>query len=95
MCILQLSHYLDMVEVQIAKQISTKSEAFFHAMTSHDELQEQLSQTVKVIQHLRSGFLTFVCECVHQEDLLSFPFWVTCHTYAFPFHALPHQQLDK
>ncbi|KAK7506845.1 hypothetical protein BaRGS_00001696 [Batillaria attramentaria] len=49
----KLSHYLDIVEVQIAKQISTKSEAFFHAMTSHDELQEQLSETVKAIKHLR------------------------------------------
>lgn len=51
--LLQLSHYLDTVEVQIARQISTKSEAFFHAMTSHDELQDQLSNTLKTIKHLR------------------------------------------
>ncbi|XP_076464051.1 vacuolar protein sorting-associated protein 54-like isoform X2 [Babylonia areolata] len=49
----KLSHYLDTVEVQIARQISTKSEAFFHAMTSHDELQDQLSHTLHTIKHLR------------------------------------------
>lgn len=49
----KLSHYLDTVEVQIARQISTKSEAFFHAMASHDELQDQLKHTLTTIKHLR------------------------------------------
>ncbi|ESO85430.1 hypothetical protein LOTGIDRAFT_229439 [Lottia gigantea] len=49
----KLSHYLDIVEVQIAKQISVKSDAFFHAMTSHDELQEQLLHTCQAIKKLR------------------------------------------
>ena len=60
MVLLQLSHYLDTVEVQIARQISTKSEAFFHAMTSHDELQDQLSHTLKTIKHLRYTLLMTV-----------------------------------
>ncbi|XP_071079341.1 vacuolar protein sorting-associated protein 54-like [Haliotis cracherodii] len=49
----RMSHYLDVVEVQIAKQISIKSEAFFHAMTSHDELQDQLLHTCQAIKQLR------------------------------------------
>jgi len=49
----KLSHYLDLVEVQIARQISLRSEAFFHAMTSHDKLQEDMSQTCSAIKHLR------------------------------------------
>lgn len=49
----QLSHYLDIVEVQIAQQVAQKSEAFFHAMTSHDALMEQLTQTVTIVKALR------------------------------------------
>nr|CAD7451911.1 unnamed protein product [Timema tahoe] len=49
----KLSHYLDMVEVQIAQQVAQKSDAFFHAMTSHDALMEQLTQTITVVKALR------------------------------------------
>ncbi|XP_067009961.2 vacuolar protein sorting-associated protein 54 [Anabrus simplex] len=49
----KLSHYLDEVEVQIAQQVAHKSDAFFHAMTSHDALSEQLMQTVGVVRALR------------------------------------------
>ena len=49
----QLSHYLDIVEVQIAKQISMRSNAFFSAMASHDALQEHLASTCTAIKHLR------------------------------------------
>ncbi|XP_005105432.1 vacuolar protein sorting-associated protein 54 [Aplysia californica] len=56
----KLSHYLDIVEVRIARQISQKSEAFFHAMTSHDELQEKLTHTVQCIKRLR--------ECMNTLD---------------------------
>lgn len=38
----ELSLYLDIVEEQIAKQVSQKSGAFFHAMTSHDTIMEQM-----------------------------------------------------
>lgn len=34
----QLSHYLDLVEVAIVRQISVQSDAFFSAMSSHDIL---------------------------------------------------------
>ena len=50
---LKLSHYLDLVEVQIARQISLRSEAFFHAVTSHDKLQENMSSTITAIKNLR------------------------------------------
>ncbi|XP_024082604.1 vacuolar protein sorting-associated protein 54 isoform X2 [Cimex lectularius] len=49
----KLSHYLDMVEVQIAQQVAQKSEIFLHAMTSHDVLMEQLGQTVSVVKNFR------------------------------------------
>lgn len=42
-----------MVEVQIAQQVAQKSDAFFHAMTSHDTLMEQLGQTVAIVKTLR------------------------------------------
>ncbi|KAG8231895.1 hypothetical protein J437_LFUL011728 [Ladona fulva] len=49
----KLSHYLDLVEVQIAHQVAQKSEAFFEAMSSHDALMEQLTQTISVVKSLR------------------------------------------
>jgi len=62
MCIscvdVQLSHYLDVVEIQIADQISRRSEAFFDAMVSHDELQDHMRRTCDVIQYLR-----YVAQC--------------------------------
>lgn len=49
-----LSHYLDIVEVHIAKQVSQKSSAFFHAMTSHDTIMEQMGNACKEVRRLRS-----------------------------------------
>ncbi|XP_059162302.1 vacuolar protein sorting-associated protein 54-like [Physella acuta] len=64
----KLSHYLDIVEVRIARQISQKSEAFFHAMTSHDELQEKLTHTINCIQHLRES-INILNEKIAKESL--------------------------
>ena len=50
---LKLSHYLDIVEVNIAHQISLRSEAFFHAMTSQHELQDYLKKTSQAVKILR------------------------------------------
>jgi vacuolar protein sorting-associated protein 54 len=50
----ELSHYLDIVEVQIAKQVSQKSGAFFHAMTSHDTIMEQMGVAYNEVKSLRS-----------------------------------------
>ncbi|CAD5119291.1 DgyrCDS7920 [Dimorphilus gyrociliatus] len=50
----KLTHYLDCVEVQIAKQISAKADAFFHAMSSHDQLQEDMKTTLNKIKSLRT-----------------------------------------
>ncbi|XP_063058830.1 vacuolar protein sorting-associated protein 54 [Engraulis encrasicolus] len=49
----KLSHYLDVVEVCIARQISLRSEAFFHAMSSQHELQDRLQETARAVQMLR------------------------------------------
>uniref|UniRef100_A0A6Q2X3I6 Vacuolar protein sorting-associated protein 54 n=1 Tax=Esox lucius TaxID=8010 RepID=A0A6Q2X3I6_ESOLU len=49
----KLSHYLDVVEVSIARQISLRSEAFFHAMSSQHELQDRLTQTTRSVAVLR------------------------------------------
>uniref|UniRef100_A0A3Q0RWH7 Vacuolar protein sorting-associated protein 54 n=1 Tax=Amphilophus citrinellus TaxID=61819 RepID=A0A3Q0RWH7_AMPCI len=49
----KLSHYLDVVEVSIARQISLRSEAFFHAMSSQHELQDQLQETQQAVAVLR------------------------------------------
>ncbi|KAF7996326.1 hypothetical protein HCN44_001958 [Aphidius gifuensis] len=51
----KLSHYLDIVEVRIAEQVASKSQAFFHAMTSHDALMEHLTQTITVLKALRKN----------------------------------------
>ncbi|KFP83585.1 PREDICTED: vacuolar protein sorting-associated protein 54-like, partial [Acanthisitta chloris] len=61
----KLSHYLDIVEVNIAHQISLRSEAFFHAMTSQHELQDYLrktSQAVKLLREKISKIDQVVCE---------------------------------
>ncbi|KAK0161271.1 hypothetical protein PV327_009758 [Microctonus hyperodae] len=55
-----MSQYLDIVEVRIAEQVASKSQAFFHAMTSHDALMEQLTQTITVLKALRKN--------IHQID---------------------------
>ncbi|KAL2086982.1 hypothetical protein ACEWY4_018041 [Coilia grayii] len=49
----KLSHYLDVVEVCIARQISLRSEAFFHAMSSQHELQDRLQETARAVSKLR------------------------------------------
>uniref|UniRef100_A0A8C7KBX0 Vacuolar protein sorting-associated protein 54 n=1 Tax=Oncorhynchus kisutch TaxID=8019 RepID=A0A8C7KBX0_ONCKI len=49
----KLSHYLDVVEVSIARQISLRSEAFFHAMSSQHELQDRLTETTRAVAVLR------------------------------------------
>ncbi|KAG7492841.1 hypothetical protein MATL_G00018960 [Megalops atlanticus] len=49
----KLSHYLDVVEVSIAHQISLRSEAFFHAMSSQHELQDRLRETARAVAVLR------------------------------------------
>lgn len=57
----KLSHYLDLVEVQITKQISVRSEAFFSAMISHDELEDHMRRTCSCIQHLRERVRLLDC----------------------------------
>lgn len=50
----ELSSYLDIVEEQIAHQVSQKSGAFFHAMTSHDTIMEQMGTACSEVRSLRS-----------------------------------------
>lgn len=49
-----LSRYLDIVEIQIANHVSKKSDAFFHTMTSHDTIMEQMKNTCKEVHRLRN-----------------------------------------
>ncbi|XP_075149329.1 VPS54 subunit of GARP complex scat [Haematobia irritans] len=51
----KLSHYLDIVEVKIAQQVSQKSAAFFHAMTSQDAIMTEMKEAAKRVQALRSS----------------------------------------
>lgn len=49
----KLSHYLDIVEVQIAQQVSQKSSAFFHAMTSQDTIMAEMGAATTNVRRLR------------------------------------------
>ncbi|XP_041987397.1 vacuolar protein sorting-associated protein 54 [Aricia agestis] len=48
-----LSTYLDVIEMKISKQVAQKSDAFFHAMLSHDTIMEQMAKAVKTVQTTR------------------------------------------
>ena len=52
-CILQLVHYLDIVEVHLAYHVSRKSDVFFSTLTSQQELQDQISHTRQQVSSLR------------------------------------------
>jgi len=49
----KLSHYLDIVEIHIAKQVTRKSSAFFHAMTSQDAIMEEMNVAATNVIALR------------------------------------------
>lgn len=49
----KLSHYLDIVEIHIAKQVTRKSSAFFHAMTSQDAIMEEMNLAAMNVKTLR------------------------------------------
>lgn len=56
----ELSFYLDIVEEQIAKQVSQKSGAFFHAMTSHDTIMEQMGVACQEVLTIKSKTLKLI-----------------------------------
>lgn len=49
----KLSYYLDLIEMQIAHQISHKSDAFFQAVASHDAVREELGKALTAVKALR------------------------------------------
>jgi vacuolar protein sorting-associated protein 54 len=49
----KLSHYLDIVEIQISKQVYQKSSSFFHAMTSQDAIMEEMRRATTNVKKLR------------------------------------------
>ena len=49
----KLSYYLDLIEMQIAHQISHKSDAFFQAVASHDTVREELGKALTAVQAMR------------------------------------------
>ena len=49
----KLSHYLDVIEMQIGHQISQKSDAFFQAVASHDIVREELGKALIAVKGVR------------------------------------------
>lgn len=64
----KLSHYLDIVEVQIARQVSEKSSAFFHAMTSQDTIMEKMNEAALNVKVLRES-IRHIDESMVKESL--------------------------
>uniref|UniRef100_A0A182SID3 Vacuolar protein sorting-associated protein 54 n=1 Tax=Anopheles maculatus TaxID=74869 RepID=A0A182SID3_9DIPT len=64
----RLSHYLDIVEVLIAKQVADKSSAFFHAMTSQDAIMEQMADALANVKRLR-GKVKEIDDMIVKESL--------------------------
>ncbi|CAF0995429.1 unnamed protein product [Didymodactylos carnosus] len=52
------THYLDEIEVQICRQLSSKSNIFLDAVKSHDEIHKFLIQTRQAISSLRQELTT-------------------------------------
>lgn len=50
-----LSTYLDVIEMKISKQVAQKSDAFFHAMLSHDTIMEQMGKAVSTVKQTREN----------------------------------------
>lgn len=48
-----LSTYLDVIEMKISKQVAQKSDAFFHAMLSHDTIMDQMAKALSTVQNTR------------------------------------------
>lgn len=49
----KLSHYLDMVEVGLAQQISKKSSAFFSAVSTQDKVADKVTQALSCVQLIK------------------------------------------
>ncbi|CAK1540492.1 unnamed protein product [Leptosia nina] len=52
-----LSTYLDVIEMKISKQVAQKSDAFFHAMLSHDTIMDQMARAIKTVQVTRTQII--------------------------------------
>nr|CAH8822499.1 unnamed protein product [Trichobilharzia regenti] len=59
----QLVNYLDVVESNIAEQVSKKSSTFFEAIQSHDVIREDLRQVIHQIKDIRHK--------LHQIDVMN------------------------
>ncbi|EDV24143.1 uncharacterized protein TRIADDRAFT_27025, partial [Trichoplax adhaerens] len=53
----KLTHYLDIAEVELARQISLKSEDFFNAMSSQDDVVDRVAYTCAEIRILREKLM--------------------------------------
>lgn len=51
----KLSHYLDIVEIRIAHQVSLKSSTFFHAMTSQDVIMKEMNSAMNIVRKMRQS----------------------------------------
>lgn len=61
-----LSEYLDIVEENLARQVSMRSKDFFQVMSSMDTVMDQLSRTIKEVTMLRRN-------CTHLDETLIAP----------------------
>eukprot|EP00911_Craspedida_sp_UC1_P002504 UC1_evm1s1861 len=66
----RLSHYLDIIEVELARQIAMRSERFFGAVSSHEELAATVALTVSQIASYRKR-LAVTQAVVSNENLLA------------------------
>jgi len=52
----ELPTYLDLVEINLGKQINARSQSFFSALLSIQDLHREVSQGIRSIQHIRKDF---------------------------------------
>ena len=52
---MQFSHYLDLVEVELLKQISTQSKSFFAALSRLHSLREEVTAACEEVTNLRQS----------------------------------------
>ncbi|XP_071962445.1 vacuolar protein sorting-associated protein 54-like [Antedon mediterranea] len=83
----KLSHYLDSVEVELARQISQRSTAFFTAMASHDKLQDNLISTCSAIKDLRER-ITAVDDVLAKRSLETLGYKISRVNHAKVFNKL-------
>lgn len=66
----KLTHYLDVVEVQLAYQISQRSDVFFSTLSSQQELQTYIMQVRHNVVELRYVYTNKHCTCIYFTPMM-------------------------